>query len=556
MNKLLTLILLVFCLNVAAQVDNTKLPYGYTKQFKNQPVKLIAPYVDVDSYILEDRLNEAEDFRKPYRFGIKIPVDLNLFNSGTWTTLENGDRIWRLNFKSTGARTLNLMLDRFDLPEGAELFVYDKQRTNHIGPYTEKENQEDGFLGTWVVYGDDIIIEYYEPAAVKGLGRVSIDKIVHGYRGFGKAEESFLKLNESGACNVDVNCNPNAGSFNGQDWTTVRDQYRHAVARIIINGSGLCTGTLVNNVRNDGTPYFLTANHCLGLGPGQDGFGSNYPATNWVFGFDWFATTGARCATFLNTTGPFAPTRTISGATLRANRYATDVALFELNATPPSTWDLFYAGWNRSTTPSSSQLSVHHPSGDIMKLARNDQSASFVTISGISCWNIANWDYGVTEGGSSGGCLIDQNGFIVGQLLGGGAACSGTNDNGAPDWYGRFDLSWSAGSNNRSRLRDWLDPDTTNPVTHNGSFTSTLSTGAVSLEVTEVIVYPNPSNGRFKVDSDTNFSYQIFDLQGRVVSTGQIDRVRNTINLTTEASGVYFMKVLDRETSAFKLIKE
>jgi hypothetical protein len=24
-----------------------------------------------------------------------------------------------------------------------------------------------------------------------------------------------------------------------------------------------CTGSLVNNVREDGTPYFLTANHCI-----------------------------------------------------------------------------------------------------------------------------------------------------------------------------------------------------------------------------------------------------------------------------------------------------
>ena len=35
---------------------------------------------------------------------------------------------------------------------------------------------------------------------------------------------------------------------------------------MILTGGGwrLCSGALVNNVRNDYTPYFLTANHCLG----------------------------------------------------------------------------------------------------------------------------------------------------------------------------------------------------------------------------------------------------------------------------------------------------
>ena len=44
----------------------------------------------------------------------------------------------------------------------------------------------------------------------------------------------------------------------GDEW---RDQIR-SVARYVINGSGLCTGQLVNNTNNDGDPLFLTANHC------------------------------------------------------------------------------------------------------------------------------------------------------------------------------------------------------------------------------------------------------------------------------------------------------
>ena len=46
----------------------------------------------------------------------------------------------------------------------------------------------------------------------------------------------------------------------GSAWQTEKK----AVALITNGGFAVCTGALVNNTAEDGTPYFLTANHCLG----------------------------------------------------------------------------------------------------------------------------------------------------------------------------------------------------------------------------------------------------------------------------------------------------
>ena len=54
---------------------------------------------------------------------------------------------------------------------------------------------------------------------------------------------------DSGSCNNNVICPE------GDPW---RDQIR-SVAMITVGGSGFCTGQLINNCANDGTPYFLTA---------------------------------------------------------------------------------------------------------------------------------------------------------------------------------------------------------------------------------------------------------------------------------------------------------
>lgn len=552
-NFLLSLMILLVAGVAGAQVSNETPPPSWSFSLKSNPAAVIMPSFDLQVMKDEDAINDVQTIKKPYRFGKKIDVNLDLFNSGQWTELENGDRLWRLNVVSTGARTMNFMMDRYSLPVGAAMYIYNNDRTDKIGPYTHKENQEDGVLGTWIVYGENVWMEYYEPAAVRGLGRISIDEVIHGYRGFGTTEDTFLKINESAACNVDVMCNPNQGATNGQNWTTIRDDYRHAVARIIINGGGLCTGTLVNNVREDGTPYFLTADHCLGSTVG-DGAGAAFPANNWVFGFDWFTNT-PDCATFANTSGPLNPARVISGATLRANRGGSDFALFQLNQTPPASWDLYYAGWSRSNTPATSQLSIHHPSGDIMKLARNDQPVVLQTVSGAATWAVANWDYGVTEGGSSGGSLINPQGQIIGQLLGGGASCIGTTDNGQPDFYGRFNVSWSAGAIASRQLSNWLDPDNTGTITYDGDYFSALSTSSNTL--LSFNVFPNPSKDIFKFDLQEDAVYQVYNLAGKLINSGRFTNGNSSVNLAQVANGIYFINVETANSRAVaKLIKE
>ncbi|WP_405379054.1 T9SS type A sorting domain-containing protein [Nonlabens sp. Asnod3-A02] len=554
--KKLYFIAVLFVSQIAlAQVTNEATPRGWDLTFKSQPQKISMPQFDQATLEQEDALASFE-LTKPYRFGEKIPVDLNLFNSGQWSELDNGDRIWRLNIESTGAKTINFLFDRYELPVGAELYLYNNEHTDKIGPYTHKENQEDGILGSWIVYGDNIWLEYYEPAAVKNQGRISIENVVHGYRGFGEEETSFLKLNESGSCNVDMMCDPNQGSFNSQDWTTIRNNYRHAVARIIINGNGLCTGTLVNNVRADATPYFLTANHCLST---ADGSSTSYNASNWSFGFDWFTNT-PDCATTSNTIGNLNPTRVLTGATLRANRGASDVALFEINQTPPALWNLYYGGWNNGSSAASSQISFHHPSGDIMKLARNDQFTFAQTVSGVACWTISDWDYGVTEGGSSGSCLVNQNGQIVGQLLGGGAACTGTDgngttDNGAPDYYGRMDTSWAGGFNSATRLRDWLDPDNTGATFVNGDYYDVLSNDEVNT-IMNIQLYPNPSRGIFNVVLENPASYGVYDLSGKLIRSGSFNQIENQLDIQNLSSGIYFLKVEDGNNSITEKISK
>ncbi len=388
------------------------------------------PAVDVAALQAEDAINDALKVG-PWRFGHNHIVNLGINNAGVWEELKGGDRVWRIAVESPGALSINMEFHEYVLPEGAQVFIYNEDRTEVLGAFTHENNKAHGQLGVTLIQGDKAYVEYFEPANVRGQGALRIGQVTHGYRDLFRYAKG---LGDSGNCNNNVICPV------GDNW---RDQIR-SVAIIVVGGSGACTGTLVNNTASDGTPYFLSANHC----------GTN--STNWVFRFNWESPVCAQ-----NQNGP--TNQTVSGGTLRAANAGSDFALHEMSAAPPAGYNVFYSGWDNSGNTPTSQVGIHHPSGDIKKISFDNNSASAVSWGGAACWQVANWEDGTTEPGSSGSGLWDQNGRLIGQLYGGSASCqSNTDDN-----YGRFDVSWN-GASSSTRLRDWLDPGNTGNTTDDG----------------------------------------------------------------------------------------
>ena len=446
MKKLLLLLTVLFSIHSFSQVTNEGKPKSWKQLNDTQNIQPnLLPTFDLKAIQDEDKVNDGL-FDRPWRFGFMHSVDYG-FEQGQWDVLDNGDRIWRIQITSPGALSLNVIFDDFFIPEGSTVYLYNDEKTDLLGAYTSVQNQDSGILGTWLVQGDSLWIEYYEPANVSGQGRLHIAKATHGYR---NAETFNLAkgLNDSGNCNLDVDCPI------GPDWTAYKDLNKRSAGILLSGGSGFCSGALVNNTANDGKPYFLTANHCYS-NPGA-----------WAFRFGWISPDPV-CATTTNSTN--GPTNlTISGATLRARSTNADFCLVEINSPIPVGWDRVWAGWDKTDNFPTFQVGIHHPSGDIMKVCRDDDPATKEVNAGAQTWEITGgsgggWELGVTEPGSSGSPLFDQNGRVIGQLFGGAAACSGTNDNGGLDYYGRFGVSWDTGATPATRLKEWLDPAGLNP---------------------------------------------------------------------------------------------
>lgn len=69
------------------------------------------PGLDMSQLEQEDKKDEANGL--PPRFGFPHKVNFNLRNSGVWTVLPNGDRIWQLSIRCPDALSINLLYDQF-----------------------------------------------------------------------------------------------------------------------------------------------------------------------------------------------------------------------------------------------------------------------------------------------------------------------------------------------------------------------------------------------------------------------------------------------------------
>ncbi len=452
----LSLGLLIGASQLAAQVSQGGTPPSFKLgHLKTAPVLLTAPSLTQISK--EDALKEKNG--EAWRMAVAVPAGMNTENSGTWTDLGRGEKIWQLTITSKGARALGVYYDKFRLPVGGRLYLYSENQNQVIGAFTSENNPKDiQNFATELIEGETVTLEYFQPAYVKEKPVIQIGEIAYAYRGV--KEINAFKVNESDPCQVNVNCSE------GTNW----QNHKRSVAKIVLKQGlnyYLCTGSIVNNTAQDGKPYFLTAEHC-GVSSSAADF------NQWVFYFNYEA---AAC---VNPSSDPA-SLTITGCVKRSaagdggGNTGSDFKLLEFNSAIPASYGVYYAGWNRNNVGSPSGVSIHHPSGDIKKISTYSSTLTSTSWGGSVAnthwrvvWAATANGHGVTEGGSSGSPIFDNNGRVVGTLTGGGSYCTATS---SPDSYGKFSYHWSSnGTTNDKKVQPWLDPTNSGVSTIDGAF--------------------------------------------------------------------------------------
>lgn len=470
----------------------------------------------------------------------------DMTTEGSWSVLPDGSRICRFRLKSPGALAIGVYFDSFYLPEGSSLYAYDPQLSYWIGPMDSKENNDHMRFVTGQVFGDDIILEYHEPADlvetpvlnIRGAG--NFYRHVYDYRNEDEARGSD-------PCQVDVACPE------GENWQEQKD----AVVRLQITDGqfiGLCSGVLMNTTAGDFRQYLLSALHCAeGVSAADLNFLQvkfNYERPICGAGF-------------------YPQNRNKTGVTLLADSNdgggasGSDFILFEIEDYIDDSWNPYFAGWRSSTSTSPNGVGIHHPSGDIKKISTYTENLVSVWVGAPgSHWSV-EWaetetNHGVTEGGSSGSPIFDNNKYVVGTLTGGGSFC---NQPLADDYYGKMSYHFSSNPNPASeKLKLWLDPAGTNANTLNGSYRD----GSVSVSegsLAEFEVFPNPATDGVNIRIPENAEIERLELHnelGQLLISERPASSFTRINLSDLASGFYYLTLrsTDGVVQTKSLVKE
>ena len=75
-----------------------------------------------------------------------------------------------------------------------------------MGALTEINNKKNRILPVQPIAGDIIILDYTEPTDVIFNGKLLISKVVHDYKNILKKITKDGQFEESGECEVDINC--------------------------------------------------------------------------------------------------------------------------------------------------------------------------------------------------------------------------------------------------------------------------------------------------------------------------------------------------------------
>ena len=538
-----------------AQLQVTGKPLGPSRQVKAADVMYVLPPVDpliVEGLIAMNR----ESVKKPLQFAVERQVHLSPETHGSWIEQEEY-RVWRAHILSPGAYSLGLVFNQYRLEEGVKVFVYDPDQRHNRGAYTSLNNKSSGVFAVGHLPGSEVIVEMQVPLKMADFGLLTIESVSHAFldmrRLITNQECPAGQFGCSQACEIDINCSE------GDDWQLTKK----SVVRIFTTRQ-YCSGVLINNTAYDGTPYVLTAEHCINR---------PYYADRSVFVFNYespscFGQEGS-------------VSMSVSGSDTVAVGDSIDFSLVRLSVPPPDSFGVYYAGWDRSGFQTTGTSTIHHPWGDVKKISFDQNIPSTPAHQGdvpytdlkdyhyFSYWWIRNWEVGSTEGGSSGSPLLNGGQRVIGVLSGGVAKCGDSIDydpetgrviyNNAfnyDDYYTKLGVAWDYYGDAGPSLKPWLDPGQTGATTING-YHPTRTDPPRMISGSFYSIYPNPVSEILRISTRQpqagTVDFRVFDLSGSLRISGILDgTTTGEIPVGSLAPGVYLISIGSGGTSEFQ----
>ena len=329
--------------------------------------------LNANSQTVEDFISE----QKPIKIGDEISMRVK--TSHPYQTLKAGVAFEK-EFESKNSTYIKIYFRNFDLAPGDYVEIYSpktKESLIYAGKGKIVDNGEVTISDFWsqVIFSDKVIVKLHTVQASKGYG-FDIETVAYGY-----SPERIVELQElqgqAAICGSDdkerIACYSGTEMFNKAK----------AVCKLILNGSGACTGWLLGCEGN-----VMTNNHCIGNA-------STARNTDFLFNFQANNCSGGGNAT---------TDQVASSATLIKTSGAVDATFVKLPVNPTDKYG--YLSLRSEAARTGERIYIpQHPGGRRKEIAVKEENG-FGRIARTNGRRDVEYNTD-TEGGSSGSPVLD-----------------------------------------------------------------------------------------------------------------------------------------------------
>jgi lysyl endopeptidase len=322
--------------------------------------------------------------------GMAMKAAPTAFARGLVAASADGHVVYSTAIRVDGADRIRIRFDNVVIPDDAVFWVYGGgDEPAAFG----KELLYDGTIWSPPVHGPVVYVDFEAPASA--VSAFEIKRIAE-------------LLNVTPAPADSPNCLVDSTCISTSTFDSLAIA-KKAVAHLEFVDGGdtyICTGALLNDRKGDGTPYLLTANHCI----------STQGVASTLTSFFDYISTGCNSVSNLSN----APRTT--GATLLAASSTSDFSFLRLNSIPAGRALL---GWDATTVTNGARLHrLSHPQ-PLSIIFPQMYSSTNISTTTSTCQAVPrpNFVYstavqGGIYGGSSGSPAMLDGGYVVGQLYG------------------------------------------------------------------------------------------------------------------------------------------